>query len=127
MRLTVISTIIFAVCALLICTFSLVTVKNTVQEVELLRTEAIASVNGEQPEAALKKIITLEEFWKKRSRVLEMLIAHDDVHEIATFISDARVCLEVEDIDDFLRTAEQLKAAVEHITSVQNVSLGNLY
>lgn len=127
MRLTVISTIIFAVCALLICTFSLVTVKNTVQEVELLRTEAIVSVKNGQTEAALEKIITLEKFWEERSRVLEMLIAHDDVHEIATFISDARVCLEVEDIDDFLRTAEQLKAAVGHINSVQNISFGNLY
>ena len=127
MRLTVISTILFAVCTLVICTFSLIIVKSTAQEVDLLRTEAIVSIKNGQTEAALEKIITLEKFWEERSRVLEMLIAHDDVHEIATSISDARVCLEVEDIDDFLRTAEQLKASVGHINSVQNISFGNLY
>ena len=127
MRLTVISTLIFAVCTLLVCFLSLQFIKSTALEVEQLRLQTVADVRADRPESALEDIRALEKYWENRSRTLELLIPHDDLHEIASYISDARICLEVEDIDDFLRSSEQLKAAVGHISSIQAISIGNIY
>ena len=127
MRVTLVSAIAAGVFAALICAFALVYVNHVVQEIDTMRIETLECVQAGDDAAARERFVQLASHWQASTPILEMISSHDDVHEVASAILDAQVCLEVMDADDLLRVLEQLGTALEHIRSIQRVSITNLY
>ena len=127
MRMTLWASVGAGALALLVCFFSLVFISSTIGEIERMRVETLEyAADGRIPEAR-ERLVQLAVHWARRSALLEMISSHDDMHEVASAIRDAQVCLEMMDMDDLLRVLEQLGMALEHIGSVQQVRWRNLY
>lgn len=127
MRMTCIGSAVAGALALILCLISLFSVTAAIGEVERLRSETVSLVEGGDLPAAKEKLVQLANRWNECTRYLELIAAHDDMHEVAAAIRDARVCLEMTDLDDLLRALEQVGTALEHIVNVQQVSWRNLY
>ena len=127
MRVTLTASICVGLCALIVCIYALVFVSNAIGEIERLRLEALELVEYGRYAPAREKLIQLAARWQRHTPVLEMISSHDDVHEVSASILDAEVCMEAMDVNDLLRVLEQLRAALEHIYSIQQVNLRNLY
>ena len=127
MRATLGMTIGVGLCAVLICAFALIGIGDIVGEVERMRLETVEYVEAGDSVAARERLTQLANHWHAHTGLLEVISAHDDVHEAASAILDAQVCLEMNDLDDLLRVLEQLGMALEHIYSIQQVNYSNLY
>ena len=127
MRRMLVSSLCAGAAALVICLFCLVSVANAVGEVERLRLETVRLTQAGDDVAARERLTRLATRWQRHTFLLEMISSHDDVHEVTSAIIDARVCQEMGDTDDLMRVLEQLGTGLEHIRSIQEARLSNLY
>lgn len=127
MRRTLLLTACVLIVSLSICTISLLTLTQILDQARALRSEAILAVEEDNPTRAAEIMVELAELWKEKENLLEVLTSHDALHEVKTGIIEAQICLECGDHDDFLRTISVVGEGLEHISDVEAISVSNLY
>lgn len=109
-----------------ICIFSLMFVNSTMDEMEDMRLEAINHMeNGSKSDAEAVVTNMLSKI-SSRSKLLEMLIQHDDLHDMIMQLTDAKVSLSIDDIDDFKKAMSLFYENLEHIRAHERISLSNI-
>jgi len=124
---TLLVTLCVLAVALGVCAVCQRALDGAVEEAERLTSLAVLAANEQRFSDAKTLMGTLAEFWQRRSRVLETLAGHDALHDVASAIAEAQICLECEDRDDFLRTMSIVRMGLEHLKDEEAVSLMNLY
>ncbi len=109
-----------------VCVCSLLFVNGTMDEMEKMRIEAMNHTengNREDAEAVVSNMLTLI---SSRSKVLEMLIQHNDLHDMVMQLTDAKVSLSIDDMDDFEKAMSLFFENLEHIRAHEKISLSNI-
>ena len=127
MRRTLILTLAVLSCALAVCWVSRGTLNATVDEARLLHDQALLAENSGDSGRAVELLVRLAQLWRDRERLLELLASHDALHDVAAAITEARICLECRDHDDFLRTMSTVNMGLEHLMDEEAVRWENLY
>ena len=127
MRSTLIALIVVVVVAVALCALSQAQVYNVTEEMDLLRVEAAELARAGDNMGAMESLTRLASRWKSATPLLEMLTSHDDLHEVASELVDAQVCLENGDLDDCFRSLAQLGEALHHIQDMEALTFSNLY
>jgi hypothetical protein len=100
---------------------------DAVDEMERIRAIAFEAARRGDYAAAGKAVDALEKEFKERSKWLELLGPHDDLHEIYLQIVDAKVCIELEKRDDVHQALVHLKEVLQHVRDHESFSMTNLY
>ncbi|MBR1820472.1 MAG: DUF4363 family protein [Clostridia bacterium] len=127
MRRTLILTLAVLICALAVCAASMLALNGIVDEAERLQSLAVLAANEARTADAKTLLLELAELWESKSGMLEMLSAHEAVHDVSATLAEAQICLECEDHDDFLRTMSTARAGLEHLKDEEALRLSNLY
>lgn len=127
MRRTLILTLAVLAAACAVCVLSMHTLNRAVDRAEQLRGEAMLAEEENRISDAKGAMTALAEFWRRKSRLLEMVASHDALHEVQSAIDEAQICLECEDRDDFLRCMAIVGENLNHIRDEQSPRLSNLY
>lgn len=127
MRRTLIVTLTVLAIALASCTASLLILDGAVRHADRLRSAAVLASQERRTGRARELMVELAEFWREKSRLLEILADHDALHEVQAAIAEAQICLECDDHDDFLRTMSTVAEDLNHIRDEQSPRLSNLY
>ena len=127
MKRTLILTLSVLAAALIACTASYFILNATVDRAGQLQSLAVLDVQEGRPLRAAERMVALAEYWRDRAPLLETLASHDALHEVTTAIAEARICLECDDHDDFLRTMSLVGAGLEHLRDEASIRWSNLY
>ena len=127
MRRTLILTLAVLACALAVCGLSQAALNGAVEDARQLRAQALLAENGGDAERAGTLLAQLAQLWQDRAGLLEKLASHDALHDVATAIAEARICLECRDHDDFLRTMSTVDMGLNHLKDEEAVKWENLY
>ena len=127
MKRTLITTAAVLACALAICALSLAALTHAVSEAGDLCSEAVLAVEETRFAHAKSLMVKLAEYWEAHAAMLEFIVNHDALNEVAGALAEAQICLECEDRDDFLRTMSTVRAGLEHLKDEQALRLANLY
>ena len=127
MRRTAILLAVVMTASLLVCLAGGRALNRAVDEAQSLRSAAILAEAEGRLGDAKTLLLALAEAWKGHRAALETLASHDALHEVQAGIAEARVCLDCEDHDDFLRILANLDLALEHIRDEQALRWENLY
>ena len=127
MKRTLILTLSVLAAALIACTASYFILNATVDRAGQLQSLAVLDVQEGRPLRAAERMVALAEYWRDRTPLLETLASHDALHEVTTAIAEARICLECDDHDDFLRTMSLVGAGLEHLRDEASIRWSNLY
>ena len=127
MKRTLILTLAVLLGALALCVASLRYVNRSVDEAERLQNLAVLAVQEGRADEAKALMVALAGFWDDRAFLMETVACHDALHDVGAAIAEARICLECEDHDDFLRTMSSVDMGLRHLRDEEAVSLSNLY
>lgn len=127
MRRTLIAALIVLALSAALCAVSSCAVGGAVARADALRQSSERAARIGNTAGALQYARALEMEWQKKSRWLELVTAHDQLFNVRAAISDARLCLETHDRDDFLRASVALAAALEQLKMTEALRLMNLF
>lgn len=127
MKRTLILALAVLFVALGVMTAGLLFLNQTVDRAEQLGGEAVRAAREGYPGEAAKTLAALADFWEARTPLLEVLADHDALHDVQNGLAEARVCLECDDHDDFLRCLAVVGGALSHIRDEEALSWSNLY
>lgn len=126
MRFKLITTLLILCLSVGICLFSLIYVSRTVAEMKGMCDEATGLARNGQTEAAEKVMGSLDELWDQHKNWLEVLISHEDVHNVKEQLVEARKCLENEWLDQYETSVGLLVEALNHIHDHEALTLSNI-
>ena len=127
MKRTLITTAAVLACALAICALSLAALTHAVSEAGDLCSEAVLAVEETRFAHAKSLMVKLAEYWEAHAAMLEFIVNHDALNEVAGALAEAQICLECADHDDFLRTMAVMNGGLEHLRDTEALSWENLY
>lgn len=114
------------VLSLMVCAASAWVQGNVLDDMDILCISALECVRREDGEAARGYVDSLERLMDDKRGIMESLASHNDLHETATCIVDARVALECGDIDDAYQALVRLQGMLEHLRVHESLSLSNI-
>ena len=127
MKRTLLLTLAVLALSVLSCVGSSLFLGSVIEEVRWLHNEAVRCVENGQHSRAAEIMVQMATLWREKESLLEMITSHDAIHEVKLGIIEAQICLECGDHDDFLRTIAITGEGLEHMRSVEALSLSNLY
>lgn len=127
MRRTLFTALAVLLVSAAVMTAALIFLNRTVNRAEALLDEAVLAEGKEDAEMAAERVTQLAAHWEERTPVLEVVADHDALEEVARGIAEARICLECDDHDDFLRCMSGVKIALNHIRDEEALRWSNLY
>ena len=77
-------------------------------------------------EGAKEYLAKLAGHWREMTPRLEILTDHNDLHNVAEGITDARISLERGFLDDYYKAMALLGEGIAHIRAQEELSLANL-
>lgn len=125
-RLTITTAAVLAAC-LLLCTWSLIAINSILDEAHEYTVEVFVQMEQGNVIAAREGLTALANLWAQRATLLEMLCAHDDLHEVKERIIQAQICISYTDMEDFYANVSLIGEALEHIRDGEALRLSNLY
>ena len=125
-RLTITTIAVLAACVIL-CTWSLVTLNGILDEAHWYTVEVFTQMEQGNITAAREGLIALANLWEENETLLEVLCAHDDLHEVKERIIEAEICISYTDMEDFYANVSLIGEAIEHIKDGEKLKLTNLY
>ena len=125
-RLTITTIAVLAACVIL-CTWSLVTLNGILDEAHWYTVEVFTQMEQGTITAAREGLIALANLWEENETLLEVLCAHDDLHEVKERIIEAEICISYTDMEDFYANVSLIGEAIEHIKDGEKLKLTNLY
>ena len=127
MRRTLILTVSVFVLALCVCVCASAFLGSVIEEIRYLHNEAVRMTESGRTDEAREIMVQMATLWREKEPFLEIITSHDAIHEVKLGIIEAQICLECGDHDDFLRTISIAGEGLEHMRSVEALSLSNLY
>lgn len=109
-----------------VCLFSLFYVRSTMNKMEDMRVQAVLAAEEERKEDALVLLTDIISMLKERSRVLECLTPHEDLHNLVIELTTAKKSLMIGDMDDFKQSILLIQELSEHIQDHENLTLSNI-
>lgn len=125
-RLTITTAAVLAAC-LMLCTWSLIAINAILDEAHEYTVEVFVQMEQGNVIAAREGLTALANLWAQRATLLEMLCAHDDLHEVKERIIQAQICISYTDMEDFYANVSLIGEALEHIRDGEALRLSNLY
>ena len=125
-KLTFITAGVFALCIAL-CTWSLTALNGILNEAHWYTVEVFAQMEQGNVTAAREGLVALANLWDEKETLLELLCAHDDLHEVKERIIEAEICISYTDMEDFYSNVSLIGEALEHIRDGEALRLTNLY
>jgi len=125
-RLLITTIAVFAACIAL-CTWSLITRNGILDEAHDHTVEVFAQMEQGNVIAAKEGLVALANLWDEKMTLLEVLCAHDDLHEVKERIIEAEICISYTDMEDFYSNVSLIGEALEHIRDGEALRLTNLY
>lgn len=120
-------TIIIFALALGVCVCSYTLVKRTMGEMDDMRVEVLMLAENAEYERAEAGITAMLTKIKQKSKVLEMLTPHEDLHTLIMQLTDAKVSLSIRDMDDFDKAMSLFKEYLDHINSHEALTISNIF
>lgn len=127
MKTRLITTIIILIVSIGLCTFSLFYVESVTDELDDMRLSALEFAEAERLSEAEAVLTNMLEYTKRKSPLLEMLTPHDDLHEMVMQLTDAKVSLTIQDMDDFDKAFALFQENLEHIREHEQLALSNIF
>ena len=87
---------------------------------------ALDYVDQGQLDAAEESMTTLANVWAKYQPFLEMLISHDEMHNVAEHYIEAQIELKRNRLDDYYKTMALLQEMLSHIRKQESINWGNV-
>lgn len=125
-RLMITMAVLLAGC-LGICTWSLITLNGVLDEAHEYTVEVFTQMEMGNVIAAREGLVALANLWDEKSTMMELLCAHDDLHEVKERIIQAEICISYTDMEDFYSSVALIGEALEHIRDGEALRLTNLY
>lgn len=125
-RLTITTAAVLAACMIL-CIWSLITLNGILNEAHAYTVEVFAQMEQGNITAAREGLVALANLWTEKETLLEVLCAHDDLHEVKERIIEAEICISYTDMEDFYVNVSLIGEALEHIKDGEALKLTNLY
>ncbi len=125
-RLLITTVIVFTACIVL-CTWSLIALNGILDEAHEYTVEVFAQMEQGNVTAAREGLIALANLWDERMTLMELICAHDDLHEVKERIIEAEICVSYTDMEDFYANVSLIGEALEHIREGEALRLTNLY
>ena len=124
-------TIILAAAVLLlaaaVCGLAASAVSRAVDEAEALRQAAEQAARQGDLTAAGQSVRTLLDRWDDRGRVLELITSHDALADVRGPMTDALLCLEQGQVEEFVRASAAARVALDRIRATEALRWENLY
>ena len=113
--------------AVILCLTGTAAVDRAVDEAEELRQTAENAARTGDLTAAIRSAQALRDHWDDRGKVLELITSHDALSDVRGALTDALLCLEHGEIEEFFRASAAAGVALERIRVTEAVRWGNLY
>lgn len=127
MRRTFWITLLTFLCAMGVCLLVKTNIGRLVVHARHLRTQAIEAMDEGQVQLAEERMVELAETISKNRGWLEMVCDHGDLHELKANIIDAQASIEFGIEDDFYQAIYRFGECLDHIDSIEQIRLSNLY
>ena len=125
-RLAITTAAVLTACMIL-CTWSLTALNGVLDEAHGYTVEVFVQMERGNITAAREGLVALANLWDEKETMLELLCAHDDLHEVKERIIEAEICISYTDMEDFYSNVSLIGEALEHIRDGEALRLTNLY
>jgi hypothetical protein len=126
MRAKLIGVIAVAVVAVSFCLVCLFVVSHAVGQMEELSMEAQDLVEQGQIDEAVAKMTQLAVEWERHKQFLEIMISHDEMHEVVERYTEAEINLKRNRLDEYFQSMALLQEMLDHIREQEKVRWGNV-
>ena len=126
MRRTIAGVVLVLCAVACVCASSLFTILRTVDGMETLRMQSLERAGEGDLDGAEEYLAKLAGHWREMTPRLEILTDHNDLHNVAEGITDARISLERGFLDDYYKAMALLGEGIAHIRAQEELSLANL-
>ena len=127
MRRMILTTALVFLLSMGICTFSTIGIERVVERCQELRNEAVMAMDSGAIQETEEGLAALATYLEEHQGWLEILLEHDELHEIKNQLLEARLGLEYGVEDDFYQAIAKVNEGLEHVRSIEKLSLSNLY
>ena len=127
MRRMILTTAVVFLLAMGICTFSTLGIEHVVDRCQELRNQAVMAMDSGAVQETEEGLSALATYLEEHQGWLEILLEHEELHEIKNQILEAKLGLEYGVEDDFYQAIAKVSEALEHVRSIERMSLSNLY
>lgn len=125
-RMLLITSAVF-ILSMAVCTFSTIGIERVVERCQELRNAAVMAMDSGAVQETEEGLSALATYLEEHQGWLEILLEHEELHEIKNQILEAKLGLEYGIEDDFYQAIAKVEEALEHVRSIESVSLSNLY
>lgn len=119
---------LLVLCILL--TFTLITnayIENLCGELSLLTGQSITAAGNGQWQIVRDKVYEIEKTFSERQQYIAAFIRHSEIDEVLLTMSRAKAAASTEDLSLFSAEASALYALLEHMSTLDKLSAGNLF
>ena len=125
-RLAITTAAVLTACMIL-CTWSLTALNGVLDEAHGYTVEVFVQMERGNITAAREGLVALANLWDEKETMLELLCAHDDLHEVKERIIEAEICISYTDMEDFYANVSLIGEAIEHTRDGEALRLTNIY
>lgn len=109
-----------------VCLISMLYVRSAMNEMEDMRIQTVLAVEEGRKEDALVLLTDMISLLDERSRILECLTPHEDLHNLVIELTTAKKSLMIGDMDDYKQSVMLIQEFSEHIRDHESLTLSNI-
>ena len=110
-----------------LCIFSNVYVENSMSAIIQKAEEMEKMLIKHDSKSASAASESLKEYMVKKSRILESLVPHEDLHDLSVQIEDIVLTIRIQDLDDCQKALALIKENADHLIRHEAFSCGNIF
>lgn len=126
MRKMLLTTIVIFALAMAVCTATATRIQRVTEHMRHLRSEAVLHMDAGEIQQVEEMLSEMANYFNENETWLEIVCNHNDLHEIKGEIIDAQASIEFGIEDDFYQAISRFGEGLEHIASIEKLSLANL-
>ena len=127
MRRMILTTAVVFLLSMGICTFSTIGIERVVDRCQELRNAAVMAMDSGAVQETEEGLAALATYLEEHQDWLEILLEHEELHDIKNQILEAKLGLEYGVADDFYQAIAKVSEALEHVRGIERMTLSNLY
>lgn len=127
MRRMILTTAVVFLLSMGICTFSTIGIERVVDRCQELRNAAVMAMDSGAVQETEESLAALATYLEEHQGWLEILLEHEELHDIKNQILEAKLGLEYGVADDFYQAIAKVSEALEHVRGIERMTLSNLY
>ncbi len=110
-----------------VCITAQTIVNTTLSTIDDMRLYAIKAVENGQTTEGEAMVTSMLSFISDHEPILEVFAPHDDLHDMMTELTKARVSLSINDLDDFTQAISLFYEVLNHIKTHEAIRLANIF